>query len=210
MDIDGTLVELADRPDRVVVAQGLPDTLRTLNDRLGGAVALVTGRRLDDIDRLFGALPLAAAGQHGLESRGADGIVRRHDIDRRLMDAIADKLHVFAASHTGVEVEDKGLTIALHYRNAPEAEAEARQFVDQALSGLGAALSLHDGKKVLEVKPYGVDKGTAVDDMMTQPPFAGRLPVFIGDDVTDEDDSESGEGDPEVTEAELVQPTPSQ
>lgn len=186
-DIDGTLIELAETPDQVVVSPGLPKTLKRLNQGLGGAVALVTGRRLEDIDRLFGPLPLTAAGQHGLERRDAHGAVTQLPVDRRLMTAIADKLRDFAARHPGTEVEDKGLTIALHYRNAVDAEQPARRFVSDALHGLGGALSLHDGKKVLEVKPHGVDKGTAVRDMMGAQPFAGRMPVFIGDDVTDED-----------------------
>lgn len=187
MDIDGTLIELAERPDEVVVSTGLPETLNRLSQRLDGAVALVTGRRLDDIDRLLGRLPIAAAGQHGLERRDAAGHRTTHVVDRTLMATIANRLQGFAAGQPGTEVEDKGLTVALHYRRAPDAEEAARRFVKEALRGVGDALSLHDGKKVLEVKPFGVDKGTAVREMMAAPPFAGRTPVFIGDDVTDED-----------------------
>lgn len=187
LDIDGTLIELADTPDGVVIAPGLPDVLIKLHDRLGGAVALITGRRLDDIDRLFGPLPLAAAGQHGLEQRDANGVVARQKVDSALMAMIGDKLRSFANRHPGTQVEDKGLTIALHYRNAPTFEQAARQFVEDALHGMGRALSMHDGKMVLEVKPFGTDKGTAVRGMMAKSPFAGRSPIFIGDDVTDED-----------------------
>lgn len=187
MDIDGTLIELAERPDEVVVSEGLPETLDRLCQHLDGAVALVTGRRLDDVDRLLGGLPIAAAGQHGLERRDAAGHRATHEVDAALMATIAGRLHGFASRHPGTEVENKGLTVALHYRRAPGAEDAARRFVTEALHGIGDALSLHDGKKVLEVKPFGVDKGTAVREMMANPPFAGRMPVFIGDDVTDED-----------------------
>lgn len=187
LDIDGTLIDLADRPDEVVVAAGLPAMLERLNQRCGGAVALITGRRLDDVDRLFGPLPIVAAGQHGLERRDAEGNVASHAVDRRLMAEIADKLNRFAACHPGTQVEDKGLTVALHYRNAPDTEQAARRFVRETLRGRGNVLTLHDGKKVLEVKPDGVDKGTAVRHMMTEAPFRGRTPVYLGDDVTDED-----------------------
>jgi len=187
LDIDGTLIELAATPDAVVIGTEVPDILLHLHRRLGGAIALVSGRRLQDIDRLFGTLPLVAAGQHGLERRDEQGTVTRHSVDRELMAKIAEKFDEFVRRHPGMQVEDKGLTVALHYRNAPAVKDAARRFVEQTLQGLGSGMSMHDGNMVLEVKPQGVDKGTAVLDMMGQPPFAGRTPIFIGDDVTDED-----------------------
>ncbi|MEM7442523.1 MAG: trehalose-phosphatase [Pseudomonadota bacterium] len=187
LDIDGTLIDIAATPDTVLVAPNLPDLLIRLHARLDGAVALVTGRKLDDIDHLFGTLPLAAAGQHGLEQRNADGKITRHRVDSGLMAGIASRLSEFASTHPGIQVEDKGLTVALHYRNAPSAEHQARLWVKETMRDADGELSLHDGKMVLEIKPNGIDKGTAVRDLMTRPPFFARSPIYIGDDVTDED-----------------------
>jgi trehalose 6-phosphate phosphatase len=187
LDFDGTLVEIASQPDGVEVAAGLPELLSRLNDTLGGAVALVSGRGLDDIDRLLGANSLAAAGQHGLERRDSAGRRTTATIDRGALADITETLERFVATHPGTRLEPKGMTVALHFRNAPAAEAEARAVTSGLMERHGDAFHVQEGKMVLEVKPKGSTKGTVVEHLLTEPPFAGRVPVFIGDDVTDED-----------------------
>ena len=187
LDFDGTLVEIADQPDAVKVAPELPDLLNRLHTALGGAVALVSGRGLDDIDRMLGTPGLAAAGQHGLERRGADGRRITATIDHTALDDIIGSLQPFVAAHPGTRLEPKGMTVALHYRNAPETESDARAIAASLMERHGDGFHVQEGKMVLEVKPKGSTKGTVVEQFLTEPPFAGRKPVFIGDDVTDED-----------------------
>jgi trehalose 6-phosphate phosphatase len=187
LDFDGTLVEIADQPDGVEVATELPGLLNRLHKALGGAVALVSGRGLDDIDGMLGVPGLAAAGQHGLERRDSEGRRITATIDRAALDEIVASLKPFVAAHPGTRLEPKGMTVALHYRNAPEAEGDARAIVAGLMERHGSGFHVQEGKMVLEVKPKGSTKGTVVEQFLTEPPFAGRTPVFIGDDVTDED-----------------------
>jgi trehalose 6-phosphate phosphatase len=187
LDFDGTLVEIAPQPDSVEVAPELPDLLTRLHSALGGAVALVSGRGIDDIDRMLRTPGIAAAGQHGLERRDADGRRITATIDQAALDDIIRSLQPFVASHPGTRLEPKGMTVALHYRNAPEAESDARAIVANLMERHGGDFHVQEGKMVLEVKPKGSTKGTVVEQFLTEPPFAGRIPVFIGDDVTDED-----------------------
>jgi len=187
LDFDGTLVEIADQPDAVVVAPELPDLLNRLHAALAGAVALVSGRGLDDIDRMLGTPGIAATGQHGLERRDADGRRITATIDHTALDDITRTLQPFVAAHPGTRLEPKGMTVALHYRNAPEAESDARAIVASLMERHGDGFHVQEGKMVLEVKPKGSTKGTVVEQFLTEPPFAGRTPIFIGDDVTDED-----------------------
>jgi trehalose 6-phosphate phosphatase len=187
LDFDGTLVEIASQPDGVVVAPELPGLLARLHDALNGAVALVSGRGLDDLDRLLGRLPLAAAGQHGLERRDGTGRRTTAEIDRDALDVIQQALSRFVSSHPGTRLEPKGMTVALHFRNAPEAEEAARAATAGLMERYGAGFHVQEGKMVLEVKPKGSTKGTVVEQLLAEPPFAGRTPLFIGDDITDED-----------------------
>lgn len=186
LDVDGTLLEITDPPDAVVVPDGLTSVLETLAASLGGALAVVSGRRLDDLDRLFAPLHLPAAGIHGLERRAADG--RMNMLGKtETLDPFRVPLAEFAEAHDGAFVEDKGRALALHYRGAPDAETPARRLVAQLVARHDAAIRAIDGKMVLEIKPKLADKGRAVADFMNEPPFRGRRPVFVGDDVTDED-----------------------
>ena len=185
-DVDGTLLHLADTPEAVEVSEHLRGVVQALLPLLGGAVALISGRGLDDLDRLFAPLKLPAAGLHGLEHRGADGRSRMLG-DPGMLDAWRRPLADFAAAHNGVLLEDKGRALALHYRKAPDLAAECRHLVAQLTARHGEGLRVIDGKMVLEVKPRLADKGEAVRCFLAEPPFAGRRPVFIGDDVTDED-----------------------
>ena len=186
LDVDGTLLDIADAPDLVHVEQRLLTLLDAVRRASGGAVALVSGRSLADLDRLFSPLCLPAAGLHGAERRDAAGQTRHSQPDPWLAGAAA-RLRDWAGQHPGSLVEDKGGAVALHFRLAPGAEAEARAEVDRLLSGAAGRYVLQRGKCVLEIKPAGANKARAIAEFMTEPPFAGRRPVFVGDDVTDED-----------------------
>ncbi|MGH6945043.1 MAG: trehalose-phosphatase [Geminicoccaceae bacterium] len=186
LDVDGTLVEIEREPGAVHVPQHLCRVLADLELATDGALALVSGRSLRQLDRLFSPLRLSAAGLHGLERRNMRSEVIRAKPDPALFDRARRLLGAFAADQPGVLLEDKGLTLALHYRNAPERRAAAREVVQAALDESGGGLVLLEGKMVFELKPPGCDKGIAIAAFMGEPPFRGRRPVFAGDDVTDE------------------------
>lgn len=183
-DLDGSLVELAETPDRIVVADDLPALLQAVHRMLGGALAIVSGRTLDSIDQLLAPLRLAGAGVHGAELRHSpDGVVLRGDAAP--MRGIRRALQQRFADDSRIIVEDKGLSVALHYRQAPERMAECHAIA--ADLGLSNGLTLNIGKSVVEILPPGPNKGHATRALLQHPPFAGRLPVFVGDDETDED-----------------------
>jgi trehalose 6-phosphate phosphatase len=188
LDIDGTLLDLAPTPDSVRVDRHLAALLPELADELGGAIALVTGRAIADADHLFPGLALPIAGQHGLERRAADGSMHVHEASMLGLKRLRGELTRFAARHEGLLFEDKGATLALHYRLAPGLASHVHRTLRAQLAStaVSAAWRLQPGKGILEIKPDGRDKGTAILEYMAEPPFAGRLPVFIGDDLTDE------------------------
>lgn len=186
LDVDGTLIEIADRPSAVRVEPRMIGVLTALVHATDGAVALVSGRPVADLDRLFAPLVLPAAGLHGLERRDVAGRWAARAAREPAVDRFAASFADFAASHPGALVEDKGLTVALHYRLAPEAADEARALADRLAAESGGAFRVQHGKMVAELRPEGPDKGAVVAAFMAEPPFAGRLPVFVGDDVTDE------------------------
>jgi trehalose 6-phosphate phosphatase len=183
LDFDGTLVDIAPTPDAVVVPPGLTDVLGRLARWLDGAVALISGRPLSQLDRWLAPLVLPAAGVHGAERRRADGVVERRALAE--LQAIANVAHALAMAHPGLLVERKTCAVALHYRGAPQCEALCRAAMQEAV-GRQPALHLMNGKMVIEVLPRGVSKGHAVEQFMRETPFEGRRPVFVGDDVTDE------------------------
>jgi trehalose 6-phosphate phosphatase len=186
LDLDGTLLDLAPAPESVVVPPGLPDTLRALRNRLGGALAIVTGRPVETIDALLGDAPYAVAGEHGGAVRYAPG---EAPLRAPLPAAPASWLDVserLAAAHPGVVLERKARGFALHFRAAPEAGPALHDALAAMLAG-SAAFELLPAHMLWEVRPKGMDKGKAVRALMARAPFAGRKPVFIGDDVTDED-----------------------
>jgi trehalose 6-phosphate phosphatase len=187
LDVDGTLLDIARQPNAVAVSPELRDTLQLAYRLSNGAVALISGRSLSDLDRLFGPLQFPAAGQHGLERRDSRGHVMRSTdaVDR--INLAARTLDAQARTQRGILVEYKGLSLALHFRGAPELQEWAEHAMRALLIGLGPEFQLIEGKMVYELKPGGRDKGTAIADFMSEAPFAGRLPVFIGDDTTDED-----------------------
>lgn len=189
LDIDGTLLELAPTPNAVRVDAGIATLLPALARRLDGAVALITGRALADAHRLFPGLSLPIAGQHGLERRAADGSLHRHRPSLSGLARLRRELARFAARHEGLLLEDKGATLALHYRQAPALASHVHRTLRAHLADAVASESgwrLQPGKGILEVKPDGRDKGTAIIEYMRERPFARRLPVFVGDDHTDE------------------------
>lgn len=186
LDMDGTLVDLAPTPDAVVVEPGLPEAVAVLRHALDGALAIVTGRPIETVDRLFGEAPGAVAGEHGGAIRHAPG----HPIQRPPLPtppkAWLDAAEALVHSFPGALLERKARGFALHYRLAPE----AKNIFHAALSALVDAtpgFQLLPAHMLWEVRPLGADKGRAAAALMQHPPFAGRLPVFIGDDVTDED-----------------------
>jgi trehalose 6-phosphate phosphatase len=183
LDFDGTLVDIAPTPDAVVVPPSLTDVLGRLAQWLDGAVALVSGRPLSQLDRWLAPLALPAAGVHGAERRRADGVVERRALAE--LDSVADVAYALAMVHPGLLVERKTCAVALHYRGAPQCEALCRAAMHEAV-GRQPALHLMNGKMVIEALPRGVSKGHAVEEFMGEPPFKGRHPVFVGDDVTDE------------------------
>lgn len=187
LDFDGTLAEIAARPEHVRIDALLPPTLADLHGVLGGAVAIISGRPLVDLDILLAPAMLAAAGLHGLERRLADGRVVRAAGAAAELAGVRRALALLIKGKPGLMLEDKQLTLALHYRQAPQWRAECRRAVDEALAGSSGALQVLAGKMVYEIKPVDVNKGSAIDAFLAEPPFLGRVPVFIGDDVTDED-----------------------
>ncbi len=185
-DFDGTLVDIAESPSGVDIDPSLRELLILLHQTAGGSLALITGRTLADIDSHFAGLRLPAAGQHGLERRDAAGRLFRHSNPSLPFERIRRHLAEVARRHPGLLLEDKGLSLALHYRQAPRLASYAHRLIRGIQSELGDEYTVQSGKRVIELKPAGRDKGAAIMDFMREPPFHGRVPVFIGDDVTDE------------------------
>lgn len=186
LDVDGTLLDIAATPDAVVVSESLRTLLGELAQRLDGALALVSGRSIATLDTLFAPLHLAAAGIHGSERRDANGSIFRPDVDAARLTAARESLRSWSRQHAGTLLEDKGSALALHYRLAPEREAAALEAAERALDQLAGSHELQRGKFVFEIRPAGLSKGSAIAAFMERAPFQGRMPIFIGDDVTDE------------------------
>lgn len=186
LDVDGTLLEIADTPSAVRVDLELLELIGQLYRASGGTVALVSGRSISDLEDLLGTLRLPLAGQHGLERRDAAGRLWIHAAPPGAKCAIKQALQPVLARHPGLLLEDKGLTLALHYRQAPHLAAYAQRLMARLMEEAGGGLELQKGKRVIEIKPAGIDKGAAVAEYLTESPFRGRHPVFIGDDLNDE------------------------
>jgi len=186
LDVDGTLLDIADTPDAVRVDRALLELIGKLHLASGGATALVSGRSLADLAGLLGMPRLPMAGQHGLERRDASGMLWIHAAPPAAKFAIKAALAPTLARYPGLLLEDKGLTLALHYRLAPQLAAYLHRLMKGLARETDGALETQAGKRVVEVKPVGVDKGTAVAEYMAESPFEGRRPVFIGDDLNDE------------------------
>lgn len=187
LDVDGTLLEIAASPGEVKVPASVRNTLDLAAEGENGALALVSGRTLGELDRLFAPITFPAAGQHGLERRDASGRLWRAKSEPRLLQPVREALSELVARHPGLLFEDKGMTLALHYRLAPRLEALVREVMNNALARLPPHYQLKGGKCVVELMPAGYSKRSAIESFMREPPFAGRTPVFVGDDLTDED-----------------------
>lgn len=186
LDIDGTLFDIVALPAAVHASAADFELLTALYEAAGGATALVSGRPISGIDKIFAPLKLPAAGQHGVERRDARGKILRHAAPGELWRAAIAPLRRFASRHEGLIFEDKGMSIALHYRLVPELEQDALAAVRSAAAGLGERYEVLPGKMVFELRPSGRDKGVAIEEFMQERPFARRVPVFLGDDVSDE------------------------
>lgn len=186
LDVDGTLVEIRETPAEVVVGGPLKSLLTGVSRRLEGAVALVSGRSIETLDALFEPLTFPAAGLHGVERRSASGERRGVSYCDAALAGARRELTAFVESHPGTLLEDKGRALALHFRLAPEFETSARQAVAAAVRPLTPDYHVQEGKMVLEIKPQGFTKATAIEEFLEETPFAGRTPVVVGDDLTDQ------------------------
>jgi len=187
LDVDGTLIDLAQRPDLVVMPAGLVGTLKATERKLAGALALISGRTIDDLDRLFEPLRLRASGVHGAEMRfdpGGPAISTSapSELPRSLVKAVTRAVEAFP----GVFVENKRFSISVHYRQAPAAERPVRETVMRLIDFSRAPVEVMKAHCAIELKAPGFDKGGAIAAFLSTPAFRGRTPVFVGDDATDE------------------------
>lgn len=187
LDVDGTLLEIAPAPQAVTVSAELRGLLRTLQRASGAALALVSGRAIADLDELFAPLLLPAAGLHGFERRDAAGTYRCNAAPPEDTLAFArEVMSRLARQHPGLVMEDKRFALALHFRRAPQLEGLVLGAMEALVARLGGDLELQRGKMVVELRPAGATKAAAVAAFLAEPPFAGRLPLYVGDDLTDE------------------------
>ncbi|WP_314410739.1 trehalose-phosphatase [Pseudomonas kuykendallii] len=184
-DVDGTLADIQPRPELVFIPETTLEALAELQRR-GAAVAVISGRPLAQIDQLLQSLELPAAGVHGAERRRADGELQASDLDLAALDGVEDELEAACSEYPALRLENKGIAFALHYREAPELEDVARQIAESFVARYPRLLSLQPGKCVYELKPKGANKGEVIRRFLDEEPFRGRVPVFVGDDLTDE------------------------
>lgn len=186
-DFDGTLVELAETPDAILVDDTLTDQLQRAVRELDSAFAVLTGREISDIDRYLAPLHLPIAGAHGTQRRRADGFVETVDPASILgAEEIAHAVQSLVIAHPSLLLETKQGAVALHYRQAPELADAVRIAMEEAVHNVPHFV-LVPGKMVLEARPRAASKGDALRAFMREEPFIGRTPIFIGDDTTDED-----------------------
>jgi len=187
LDLDGTLIDIAPTPDAVVVPPALPPALRRLRARLDDALAVVSGRPIGQIDALLGDAPYAVAGEHGAAVRHAPGATVERAALPDLPAGWVESAEQAAAERPGALVERKTHGLVIHYRRAPAEGPALERIIQRMLDGHRDRFELLAGSLTWEIRPLGVTKEVAVNALMARPPFAGRVPVYIGDDVTDED-----------------------
>jgi len=185
LDVDGTLLDFAATPGAVVVEAPLLALLEKLRRAADGALALVSGRTIVDLDRLFSPLKLPAAGTHGCERRDAQGNTLVAKVVREQLDALRSTLGEIVARNPGLLLEDKGAALALHFLQAPQLERELRAEVALLAAPLVPEFALLNGHAVIEIKPALHTKESAIDGFLAEAPFIGRKPAFLGDDITD-------------------------
>lgn len=191
IDFDGTLVDIAPTPDSVVVPDGLLETLRRLRAACGDALAVVSGRPIEQIDHFLGDIPFAVAGEHGIAIRHRPGgPIERAALPQVPQAWFAEARHLVAA-WPGTRLEHKQGGFVLHYRAAPEAGLSLHKAAEAWVRDTNGAFEVQTAKMAWEIRPAGVDKGYAVNVLMECAPFSGRKPIFVGDDVTDEDGIET-------------------
>lgn len=187
LDVDGTLLEFASTPDGVSVDQDLIALIDSAVRVTGGAVAFVSGRPIADLDRLFAPLRLPAAGVHGYERRSASGTMYQQSAVGESLRKARAAVAEFVASHHGLLLEDKEAAIALHYRKAPQLEEISKVTMARLVRSLLPDYEILEGDAVVEIKPASHDKATAIEAFLREAPFKGRVPVYLGDDLTDID-----------------------
>lgn len=187
LDVDGTILEIAETPDDVHVPESLKILLNALCLRLDGALALISGRSIADLDLLFAPFRFCVAGVHGSERREPAGCVMRARIDASVLDEARDELFRLVDAFPGLLLEDKQIALAMHFRRAPHLWSSVCERMAALASRLGPEFVLQPGRCVFEIRPAAWTKATAIERFMEQPPFHGRVPIFLGDDVTDED-----------------------
>lgn len=186
LDFDGTLVEIAERPDAIVVETTLWATMAVLRDGLGGALAVVSGRSIGTLDAFLQPEIFDAAGIHGVERRVAGRFSGSFEDDDAEFRQALEEVSRFTIAHEGLLLEDKGPSFAVHWRLRPDLALAASQVVEAAVARLAPRYRLQHGKAVAEILPSQAGKGLAIDWFMDRPPYQGRRPIFIGDDLTDE------------------------
>ncbi len=186
LDFDGTLVEIADHPGRVIIREDMRSAISSLHKATDGALAVISGRPIAELDAFLSPLRLPLAGVHGLEIRGPDGRLQTHDYEHAALDRLIEAARIFERGRAGLLVETKPGSVALHYRQAPALEPDVSSFAEEMARSTPGAKLMH-GKMVTELRLGDRNKAHAVDHLMELPPFAGRQPWFFGDDVTDED-----------------------
>jgi trehalose 6-phosphate phosphatase len=191
LDVDGTLLETAATPAAVRVPAALRNTLQLAAKREDGALAFISGRTIAELDRLFAPLMFPTAGQHGVEIRDPEGNVSLPNIEAGQLDGARDVLRELVRHFKGLLLEDKGSALAVHFRQAPKHERAAMEVMAELAHQLREKFVLRDAKYVLELTPRGFSKRAAIESFMRRAPFAGRAPVFIGDDITDEEGFEA-------------------
>lgn len=186
LDVDGTLLEIAATPDEVHVDPDLVDLLRQLERACDGALALVSGRPIAELDDLFAPLFLSVAGVHGCERRDASGHWYRPTVVGATLEPIRREIEHLLRQYHGTLIEDKGCALAVHFRKAPYLEEVLKVQLSSLLTRT-TEYELLEGDHVIEIKPVAQNKATAIEAFMQETPFAGRTPIFIGDDKTDLD-----------------------
>ncbi len=187
LDIDGTLLDIAPTPGSVEVSAELPALLERLSRRLRGRLALVSGRGLENLDRLFHPFRFAAAGIHGAERRDAHGSLHHVGLTSGDLEPARAELCGFVSRHPGLLLEDKGRSLAVHFRQAPGLEAAVRHLLQQIHARLPADARLQPGHHVIEITSGSASKRGAIEQFMRELPFAGCVPFYLGDDLTDLD-----------------------
>ena len=186
LDFDGTLVDIVEKPEAVAVDPALPAVLAQLKQRLGGALALVSGRPISFLDARFRPHRFDAAGLHGTEHRIAGRHSPCRPEDHPALREAVDKLYAALETHPGILIEDKGCSVAIHWRMAPHQADFARETAQTMVEALGPDYRIQSGKAVAEILPASSGKGPVIETFLQAEPYRGRCPIFIGDDVTDE------------------------